>query len=142
MDRATFASSTPGGVSRRVSSLPWANVPPNLLFTDAQSPIYTASALEKCENGAKLVVCQGVIYLPRPKSKKQSVRLSVTLDEGEYAELTRLGGELDLSAAWMIRRAVSEFVARHREGVEADLPLRRPETDSPGNKKAGGSRGT
>jgi len=79
--------------------------------------------------------------VPRTKSKKHNIRLSVTLDEGEYAELARLGRELDLSAAWMIRRAVSEFVARHREGIAADLPLRRPESESPGNKKAGGSRG-
>lgn len=41
----------------------------------------------------------------------------------------RLGGELDLSAAWLIRRALSEFVARHREGVAANLPLRRPEPE-------------
>ena len=33
------------------------------------------------------------------KSKKPNVRLPVTLDEAEYAELTRLGEELDLSAA-------------------------------------------
>ena len=79
--------------------------------------------------------------MPRSKTKKHSVRLSVTLDKGEYAELTRLGAELDLSAAWMIRRAVSEFVVRHRDGISADLPLRRPESESPGNKKAGGAHG-
>lgn len=77
--------------------------------------------------------------MPRPKSKKHSVRLTVTLNEGEYAELTRLGAELDLSAAWMIRRAVSEFVARHRESIAADLPLQRPESEPTGEKKAGGS---
>ena len=79
--------------------------------------------------------------MPRSKTKKHNVRLSVALDEGEYAELTLLGAELDLSAAWMIRRAVSEFVARHRSGIEADLPLRRPESGPEKNKKAGGSRG-
>ena len=79
--------------------------------------------------------------MPRSKSKNHSVRLSVTLDRGEYAELTRLGAELDLSGAWMIRRAVSEFVARHREGIAADLPLRRPEPELRGGKKAGGSHG-
>jgi predicted transcriptional regulator len=36
----------------------------------------------------------------------------VTLGEAEYAELTRLAAGLDLSAAWMIRRAVSEFIDR------------------------------
>jgi hypothetical protein len=79
--------------------------------------------------------------LPRPKSKKQSVRLSVTLDEGDYAELARLGSELDLSAAWMIRRAVSEFVARYRSGIAADLPLRLPESEAAEDRKTGQLRG-
>ena len=73
--------------------------------------------------------------MPRPRSKKHSVRLSVALDEAEYEELTRLGADLDLSAAWLIRRAVSEFVARHREGIEVDLPLRRPESEPGDGKK-------
>ena len=40
-----------------------------------------------------------VVELRRSKSKTDNVRLSATLDEGEYAELARLGAELDLSAA-------------------------------------------
>ena len=80
--------------------------------------------------------------MPHARSKKKSVRLSVTLDEHEYAALTRLGEELDLSAAWMIRRAVSEVVARHRDGIEADLPLRSPEAEVGTGRKAGGTRGT
>lgn len=64
--------------------------------------------------------------MKRSKGQKNSVRLSVTLDEGEHAELSELAASLDLSAAWMIRRAVSEFIARHRSGIESDLPLRQP----------------
>lgn len=64
--------------------------------------------------------------MSRTKSKK-GVRLSVTLDEKEHAELTRLGSELDLSAAWMIRRAVSEFISRYRGNAEAGLPLKAAE---------------
>lgn len=79
--------------------------------------------------------------MARSKPKKQSVRLSVSLAEDEYAELTRLGKELDLSAAWMIRRAVSEFVARNREGIEPDLPLRSAESEVNSKKQAGGSGG-
>lgn len=79
--------------------------------------------------------------MPPSKTKLHNARLSVAFDEGEYAELTRLGAELDLSAARMIRRAVAEFVARHRDTIEADLPLRRPESGPKKNKKAGGSRG-
>ena len=68
------------------------------------------------------------------------MHLSVTLDEGEYAELTRLGEELGLSAVWMIRRAICEFILRHRDDIEADLPLRRPDPRLAGPKKAGGGR--
>ncbi|GAB4180975.1 MAG: hypothetical protein Tsb002_00460 [Wenzhouxiangellaceae bacterium] len=64
--------------------------------------------------------------MKRSKGQKNTVRLSVTLDEGEYAELSELAAYLDLSVAWMIRRAVSKFVARQRSGIEIDLPLRQP----------------
>ncbi len=69
------------------------------------------------------------------ENKRHSVRLSVAVDEGEYAELKRLGAKLGLPAAWMIRRAMLEFVARHRDTVEANLPLRRPEAHPARNKK-------
>lgn len=74
----------------------------------------------------------------RPKSNKKSIRVSVTLDEAEYVELTRLAASLDLSAAWMIRRAVSEFVARHGGKVESGLPLRPAAQRRAAAKKAGG----
>jgi hypothetical protein len=72
--------------------------------------------------------------LNRTRSKK-GIRLSVTLDEKEYAELTRLGSELDLSAAWMIRRAVSEFISRYRESPDAGLPLKAAEAPAPDSRK-------
>ncbi|WP_419614277.1 hypothetical protein [Thiolapillus sp.] len=45
-------------------------------------------------------------------------------DEGEYSELSQLAASLDLSVAWMIKLAVSEFIARHRTGIKNDFPLR------------------
>ena len=60
----------------------------------------------------------------RTKLKKNNALLSVTLEETEYSVL-------------IIRRAVLEFVARHREGFEADLPLRPPELEAAGDKKRG-----
>ncbi len=66
---------------------------------------------------------------------KRGVRLSVTLEENEYSELTRLGSELDLPAARMIRRAVSEFISRYRESPEAGLPLKATETPAPDSRK-------
>ena len=78
--------------------------------------------------------------MSRAKSAIRSVRVSVTLDEKEYAELTRLAAGLDLSAAWMIRRALSEFVARHGGKVESGLPLRPASLDAAGRRKIGGTR--
>ena len=74
----------------------------------------------------------------RPKVDRRNVRLSVTLEESEYSELTRLGASLDLSAAWMIRRAVSEFVARHKNKLKPAFPLRKVEASAARIRKAGG----
>lgn len=56
-------------------------------------------------------------------------------------EPARLETELDLSAAWMIRRVVSEFAARNREGIVPNLIMRRLESELTENNKAGGSLG-
>lgn len=74
-----------------------------------------------CKIGVHL---EGTI-VSRAKSIKRSVRISVTLEEKEYVELTRLAASLDLSAAWLIRRAVSEFIAQYGNGANTDLPLDR-----------------
>ena len=85
-----------------------------------------------------------VVELRRSNSKKDNVRLSATLDEGEYAKLARLGAELDLSAAWMIRRALSEFVALHgpRYRYRCSLTASRPaigQEQEDRSKKTGGA---
>lgn len=75
----------------------------------------------------------------KTKGQKNGVRLSVTLDESEHEELSRLSASLDFSAAWMIRRAVSEFIARYRGSPENSLPLKTsegPQTD--GRKRSAG----
>jgi len=38
--------------------------------------------------------------------QRSAMCLSVTLDDSDSAELTRIEVELDLSVAWMIRRAI------------------------------------
>ena len=63
--------------------------------------------------------------MARPKGNRKVVRLSVTLDEQDHTEIQRLATELDLSTAWLIRRAISEFVGKHRNKIEPELPLRR-----------------
>ncbi len=51
--------------------------------------------------------------MARPKGKKPAVRLSVSPDPADHAELSRLAAHRDLSVAWIVRNAVSEFASRN-----------------------------
>jgi hypothetical protein len=55
---------------------------------------------------------------------RSRARIPVAIVEKESVEPTRLGADLELSVAWMIRRAVSEFIARHGGELGSGLPLR------------------
>lgn len=61
--------------------------------------------------------------MARPKGKKGSVRMSISLDVQAHSELCRMASDLNLSAAWLVRRAVSEFVSRQERSTQAELPL-------------------
>jgi len=63
--------------------------------------------------------------MARPKSNRRVVRLSVSMDEEDHAALRKLAGALDLSTAWVVRRAVSEFIERCGDKPEAELALQR-----------------
>ena len=67
----------------------------------------------------------GGICMPRPKGKKPSVRLSVNLDLPDHDVLVRLAERHDVSIAWLVRKAVSEFVERHNRGNQGELVLPR-----------------
>ena len=71
--------------------------------------------------------------MPRPRGKRMTIRLSVGLDSASYAELSRLANRYDASLAWMIRKAVAEFIERQQESDQMELPLqRRGERSPPG----------
>ena len=65
--------------------------------------------------------------MARPKGKKPVVRLTVGLDPADHAELSRLAEQYDLTVTWMVRKAVSEFVARNANHEQPVLPLHRGE---------------
>jgi predicted transcriptional regulator len=46
----------------------------------------------------------------RPKTEKQPARLTVTLDEQDYSAVCNLAAQNDVSAAWVIRRAVQQYL--------------------------------
>jgi hypothetical protein len=60
--------------------------------------------------------------MARPKGKKVAARLSVGLSESQHAALTALAEENEATVAWLVRRAVVEFLERH--GARPRQPLR------------------
>lgn len=50
--------------------------------------------------------------MARPKKDKQPARLTVTLDESDYQKVCTLADQNDVSAAWVIRRAVHDYLGR------------------------------
>jgi hypothetical protein len=64
--------------------------------------------------------------MARPKGNRKEARLSVSFDASDYAQLSALAARLDVSVAWLIRRAVHELIGREREIAESpELPLLR-----------------
>lgn len=63
--------------------------------------------------------------MARPRGKRKSARLTVSLDERIYATLLAIARNEDVSVAWLARRAIQELVERHTDIVQPDLPLSR-----------------
>jgi hypothetical protein len=67
------------------------------------------------------------VTMARPRGQKHPVRLSVSLEEKDHAAISRLAADMNISTAWIVRRAVAEFVERYQSGTQSELPLvRRP----------------
>lgn len=63
--------------------------------------------------------------MARPKSRKPTVRFSIGLDERAHHELSIIASETDTTIAWVVRRAVSEFIDRQAPRAQSELPLMR-----------------
>jgi hypothetical protein len=53
--------------------------------------------------------------MARPKGNRKEARLSVSLDEQEYAELCSLARRDDVSVAWMVRQAIHNLIRLEEE---------------------------
>ena len=56
---------------------------------------------------------------------KTKTRFSVALDEQDYAELLEMANKHQISMAWIVRQAVTDFLDRYRSET-AQLPLHLP----------------
>jgi hypothetical protein len=75
----------------------------------------TKSAGGDCESDARVIGGEEntkAIHMGRPKKDTQPSRLTVTLDEQDYEKVCTLAQENDVSAAWVIRRAVHDYLGR------------------------------
>jgi predicted transcriptional regulator len=48
----------------------------------------------------------------RPKTTRQATRLTITLNAEDYAKICNLANQNDVSAAWIIRRAIDSYLER------------------------------
>lgn len=56
--------------------------------------------------------------MPNRKKPKPMRRITVTVDPDDYAAFDRLARNSEVSASWLIRRSMREFLDRHeQEGV-------------------------
>jgi hypothetical protein len=56
-----------------------------------------------------VVKIASLMHMAQEKRDKQPARLTVTLDERDHSEVCQLAEKNDVSAAWIIRRAVQYF---------------------------------
>ena len=54
--------------------------------------------------------------------RRKTTRLTVSLDEADYAALNAVASRSDVSLSWVIRQAIQRFVREH--GAQPELPLR------------------
>ena len=53
--------------------------------------------------------------------RKKTTRLTVSLDEIDYAALNAIASQSDVSLSWIIRQAIHRFL--HEHGAQPELPL-------------------
>jgi hypothetical protein len=62
--------------------------------------------------------------MARPRGRQKTIRLTVNLDEQVYSDLLAIANKQDAAMAWVIRRAVMNFI--EQQGIaneEPRLPL-------------------
>lgn len=56
--------------------------------------------------------------------KKRFVRATINLDKADYAAATDLANRMDVSASWLIRQSIRDFLDRYGEHGQPELALK------------------
>lgn len=70
--------------------------------------------------------------MARPRGRTKTARLTVNLDEQAHAALLAIAHQEDASLAWVLRRAIMDFISRQEQPEQAVLPLVRPNNHQSG----------
>ena len=57
------------------------------------------------------------------KKQKLVKRITVTVDPDDYATFDRMARHSDVTASWLIRRSMREFIKRHEQDRVVELTL-------------------
>jgi predicted transcriptional regulator len=60
-----------------------------------------------------------------PSSARRTIRTSVVLPESCYAQVQAMAAANDVSASWIVRQAVTRFLAESEGQTELPLQLRK-----------------
>lgn len=60
----------------------------------------------------------------RPRTDRKIARISVSLDDQDYQVLREIADKNDVSAAWIVRRAVADFLDRNAAEQQGVLPAK------------------
>ena len=63
------------------------------------------------------------VVVARPKGRQMPVRLSVSVSPADYANVVRFAQENGVPRALVIRKAIAEFIQRHDQAAQGELPL-------------------
>lgn len=61
--------------------------------------------------------------------------MTVGFDEATYAAINELAAREDVAVAWLVRRAVAEYVERYQAGRQMGLGLTAQRNEIPGSSK-------
>lgn len=56
------------------------------------------------------------------KISKPLRRVTLTVDPDDYSAIDELAKQSDVSASWLIRRSMKEFLDRHTEDERIEIP--------------------
>ncbi len=56
-------------------------------------------------------------------ARKRLVRATLSLDKDDYAALSRLADRMEVSAAWLTRQAIRDFLDKYGEHGQPELAL-------------------